>query len=121
MVQREYTYGLQRISQNQVISGSWTPSFYGYEAFGSMLQLTNSAGVVTDIYSYDAFGVKLTHTGTAPNVYKYRGEQYDPDLRRRSTRACSSRFYRSYAPLLPIARLLAAVKRRLPGKLCNCH
>ena len=33
-VQREYTYGLQRISENQVISGTWTPSFYGYDGCG---------------------------------------------------------------------------------------
>jgi len=25
VVQREYTYGLQRISQNQIVSGAWTP------------------------------------------------------------------------------------------------
>jgi RHS repeat-associated protein len=79
-VQREYTYGLQRIGQNQVISGTWTPSFYGYDGFGSVRQLTNSAGVVTDTYTYDAFGVTLERTGTTPNVYMYRGEQYDPDL-----------------------------------------
>ncbi len=45
-----------------------------------MRQLTNSSGVVTDTFSYDGFGVTLTRTGTTPNVYMYRGEQYDPDL-----------------------------------------
>jgi len=35
---------------------------------------------VTDTYEYDAFGVTLSHTGTMPNNYMYRGEQYDPDL-----------------------------------------
>jgi RHS repeat-associated protein len=35
---------------------------------------------VTDTYSYDAFGVTLEKTGSTPNVYMYRGEQYDPDL-----------------------------------------
>ena len=79
-VQREYTYGLQRISQNQIISGTWTPSFYGYDGFGSVRQLTNSAGVVTNTYEYDAFGNKVSSTGTTPNNYLYRGEQYDPDL-----------------------------------------
>jgi RHS repeat-associated protein len=28
----------------------------------------------------DAFGNAITHTGTTPNNYLYRGEQYDPDL-----------------------------------------
>jgi RHS repeat-associated protein len=79
-VQREYTYGLQRINENQVISGAWTPSFYGYDGFGSVRQLTNTAGVVTDTYEYDAFGNRVSSTGTTPNNYLYRGEQYDADL-----------------------------------------
>jgi RHS repeat-associated protein len=32
------------------------------------------------IDSYDAFGNEVNHTGTTPNNYLYRGEQYDPDL-----------------------------------------
>jgi RHS repeat-associated protein len=79
-VQRQYTYGLQRISQNQVISSTWTPSFYGYDGFGTVRQLTNSAGSITDTYDYDAFGNKINSTGNTPNNYRYRGEQYDPDL-----------------------------------------
>jgi RHS repeat-associated protein len=80
VVQREYTYGLQRISQYQVIGNLWTPSFYVYDGAGSVRQLANAAGAVTDTYEYDAFGVTLSHTGTMPNNYMYRGEQYDPDL-----------------------------------------
>jgi RHS repeat-associated protein len=79
-VQREYTYGLQRISQNQLISGTWTESFYGYDGGGSVRQLTNLAGTVTDTYNYDAFGNLLNSTGSTPNNYLYRGEQYDPNL-----------------------------------------
>jgi len=30
-VTRTYTYGRQLISENQLISGTWTPSFYGYD------------------------------------------------------------------------------------------
>jgi RHS repeat-associated protein len=79
-VTRTYTYGLQRISQDQIINGVWTPSFYGYDGGGNVRQLTNSAGTVTDTYEYDAFGNDVYHTGTTPNNYLYRGEQYDPDL-----------------------------------------
>jgi RHS repeat-associated protein len=79
-VTRTYTYGLQRISQDQIINGVWTPSFYGYDGGGNVRQLTNSAGAVTDTYEYDAFGNDVYHTGTTPNNYLYRGEQYDPDL-----------------------------------------
>lgn len=38
------------------------------------------AGAVTDSYDYDAFGNKINSTGTTPNNYLYRGEQYDSDL-----------------------------------------
>jgi RHS repeat-associated protein len=43
-------------------------------------QLTNAAGAITDTYTFDAFGNKIASTGTTPNSYFYRGEQYDPDL-----------------------------------------
>jgi RHS repeat-associated protein len=79
-VQRVYTYGFQRISENQIIDNQWTPSFYVYDGGGSVRQLTNSAGVVTDEYEYDAYGNSFTKQGTTPNVYLYRGEQFDPDL-----------------------------------------
>lgn len=79
-VQREYTYGLQRISENQPINGTWTVSFYGYDGGGTVRQLTNLAGAVTDSYNYDAFGNKLNSTGSTPNEFLYRGEQYDSDL-----------------------------------------
>ena len=79
-VQREYAYGLQRINENQIISGTWTPSFYGYDGGGSVRQLTNLAAAVTDRYNYDAFGNLLNSTGATPNNYLYRGEQYDTNL-----------------------------------------
>ena len=79
-VTRTYTYGLQRISENQVISNTWTPSFYGYDGAGSVRQLTSTAGAITDSYDYDAFGNKINSTGTTPNNYLYRGEQFDSDL-----------------------------------------
>ena len=41
---------------------------------------TNLSGGVTDTYEYDAFGNKINSTGTTPNNYLYRGEQFDPDL-----------------------------------------
>jgi hypothetical protein len=56
-VQRTYTYGLQRINENQLISGVWTPSFYGYDGGGHVRALSNIAGTVTDTYDYDAFGI----------------------------------------------------------------
>src|SRR6185437_3670325 len=80
VVTRTYTYGLQRISEDQVINGAWAPSFYSYDGGGSVRQLTNSAGAVTDTYEYDAFGNQIIHTGATPNNYLYRGEAFDGDL-----------------------------------------
>jgi hypothetical protein len=40
-VRREYTYGLQRISENQVSNSTWTPSFYEYDGGGTVRQLTS--------------------------------------------------------------------------------
>jgi RHS repeat-associated protein len=83
-VVRQYTYGLQRISENlsPVLTGNstWTPSFYGYDGGGNVRQLTNSTGTVTDSYEYDAFGNEFTVSGTTPNEFMYRGEQFDSDL-----------------------------------------
>jgi RHS repeat-associated protein len=80
-VMRRYTYGLQRISQTQLLNGAWTTSFYGYDGFGTVRQLTDPTGAVTDTYDYDAWGNAVNATGSTPNNYRYRGEQYDPDLR----------------------------------------
>jgi RHS repeat-associated protein len=35
---------------------------------------------LSDSYDYDAFGNKINSTGTTPNNYLYRGEQFDSDL-----------------------------------------
>lgn len=75
-------------------ASAWTPSFYSYDhgplgqvfvrgvedGMGGVRQLTDINGTVTDSYEYDAFGNLITHTGTTPNNYHYRGEQWDPDL-----------------------------------------
>jgi RHS repeat-associated protein len=79
-VTRQYTYGLQRISQNQQIANAWTPSFYGYDGAGTVRLLTDSTGTVTDTYDYDAWGNTANTTGSTPNVYRYRNEQFDSDL-----------------------------------------
>jgi len=79
-VTRTYSYGLERIDENQLISSAWTPSFYGYDGHGSVRQLTNSVGTVTDTYDYDAFGNVVNETGSTPNSYLFAGEAYDAAL-----------------------------------------
>ena len=76
-VERVYTYGVQRVSENQVISNTWTASFYGYDGGGTVRQLTAHAGAVTDTYEYDGFGNSVSISGSTPNNYLYRGEQFD--------------------------------------------
>jgi YD repeat-containing protein len=43
-VTRTYTYGMQRISENQIVNNVWTPSFFVYDGEESVRQLTNTAG-----------------------------------------------------------------------------
>jgi len=37
-VPRTYAYGLQLISENQLVGSTWTPSFYGYDGHGHCLR-----------------------------------------------------------------------------------
>jgi RHS repeat-associated protein len=79
-VQRTYVYGADLISQDQLIAGVWTESFYGYDGHGSVRQLTNAAGAITDLYDYDAFGNLINQSGNTPNLYLYCGEQFDLEM-----------------------------------------
>lgn len=79
-VQRQYTYGNTIVSQRQQLNGSWLASFYTTDGHGSVRQLTDEAGTVTDSYTYDAFGKVIAGTGTTPNFYLYTGERFDPAL-----------------------------------------
>ena len=79
-VQRVYTYGLQRISESQTVNSTAQNNWYGYDGEGHVRTLTDSSGTITDSYDYDAFGNVIASTGTTPNLYRYRGEQFDSDL-----------------------------------------
>jgi RHS repeat-associated protein len=79
-VTKTYSYGLQRISQNQLVSGTWTPTFYGYDGHGNVRFLTSSAGTVGNTYQFDAFGNPIASTGTTANSYLYSGERFDSNI-----------------------------------------
>jgi len=79
-VTKTYTYGLQRISENQLSGSTWTPTFYGYDGHGNTRFLANAAGTITDTYTLDAFGAQIAGTGTTPNPYLYSGERFDSAL-----------------------------------------
>jgi RHS repeat-associated protein len=79
-VTKTYTYGLQRISENQLVSGTWTPTFYGYDGHGNVRFTTNTAGTVGNTYQFDAFGMPIASAGTIANTYLYSGERFDSGL-----------------------------------------
>lgn len=54
-------------------------TYYHYNAHGDVVQLTNSSGSVTKDYTYDAFGVENAFSFTDENLFRYCGEQYDPE------------------------------------------
>jgi len=97
-VTRTYAYGLNRVSENQQISGTWTLNLYGYDGHGNVRFLTNSAGTITDTYQYDAFGMPIRTSGTTPNSFLYSGERSDGsvglyDLRARYYNQATGRFW----------------------------
>ena len=55
-------------------------AYYAYDGHGSVRELTNDAGAVTDRYDYDAFGNLLFRAGTTANAHQYCGEHFDTDL-----------------------------------------
>ena len=83
-VQIAYVYGLEQISQNRRFASSNPISYFVHDGHGSVRDLTDPTGAVTDTYDYDAFG-NLIHSSTTlssptPNNYLFAGEQFDPDL-----------------------------------------
>jgi len=108
-VTRIYAYGLQRISENQLVSSTWTPSFYGYDGHGNVRFLTNASGAITDSYDDDAFGMPIKTSGTTANTFRYSGERYDSsiglyDLRARYYNQATGRFW---------------ARDPVPGAACN--
>jgi RHS repeat-associated protein len=95
-VQRVFTYGPKRITQNQA-GGT---SFYGYDGHGSVRLLTDTTGAITDRYDYDAFGGAVASPGGTINQYRYSGEALDQDLalyylRARYLKTDTNRFWSS--------------------------
>ncbi|NJK82020.1 MAG: RHS repeat-associated core domain-containing protein [Chloroflexaceae bacterium] len=79
-VQRTLTYGYDLLSLNDVVGGSGTAHFVGYDGLGSVRLLTDSTGAVSDRYEYEAFGTVLRQTGSTANPYQFTGERFDATL-----------------------------------------
>jgi RHS repeat-associated protein len=56
---------------------SGATSYYLDDGQGSVRNLTDSSGAVTDSYTYDAFGNAQSSTGSTINPYRYTGQQFD--------------------------------------------
>ena len=95
-----YTYGSDLISQTVHSSSTSTSdlNYFSYDGHGSVRELTDASGAITDRYDYDAFGnlIRFEQRNAATgqfeslspldprlssrNTYLYCGEQWDPDL-----------------------------------------
>jgi len=53
--------------------------FFHADGLGSIRELTDELGNVTDTYEYTAFGELLEHTGTDTQPYAFTGEPLDPN------------------------------------------
>ena len=70
-----YSYGIERIGQ---INPGGLASFYITDGLeGSVSNLTDSEGRITNSYTYDAFGNTTVQTGGSGNPFAYDGEYAD--------------------------------------------
>jgi RHS repeat-associated protein len=70
-----YVYGQDRISMTR---GGVTHT-YQADGQGSVRQLTDAGGDVTDSWTYSAFGYVVGRTGSTENMFTYTGEQWNPN------------------------------------------
>jgi RHS repeat-associated protein len=96
-VQARYTFGSMLVSQTRQPGPTAQTSYYGYDAYGNITFLSDSDGLVTDVYQYDSSANVVWQMGNTQNTHLYRGEEVDPDLgvvnlRARLYRPTSGRF-----------------------------
>jgi RHS repeat-associated protein len=97
-----YVFGAELVSQQVGVN----TSYYLADGQGSTRGLADTTGAVSDTFAYDAFGVPLRQTGATPNLYRYNGQQLDPNLGFYYLRA------RYYDPM--VGRLIS--RDPLPGR-----
>jgi RHS repeat-associated protein len=68
--------------------------FYHYDGLGSVAEITNSAGSVSENYTYDAFGMPSVTTSSIGNPYRFTGREFDEESGIYHYRA------RAYSPMI---------------------
>lgn len=76
-IQKYYLYGNNMVSQGG--SSSSSRQYLITDAQGNVRFLTDSSGNKIRAYNYDPFGNILATTGTADGIYRFSGEQNDPE------------------------------------------
>lgn len=73
----KYDYGTNRLlSLTHATEGA---QFYLFDALGSPVNLTTTAGVVQARYQYDAFGNQRSQVGSSANVFGFTGHEKDEE------------------------------------------
>ena len=57
--------------------GSTSPTYYGYDGLGSVINLANSLGSITQSYAYNAFGNVTSKSGTSTNSRQFLTKEAD--------------------------------------------
>jgi RHS repeat-associated protein len=74
-----YVYGANGLASADPASDSDDAGvvYYGEDALGSVVDLTDAAGNATDEYAYDAFGQNLAHSGSSVQPFTFMGNEVD--------------------------------------------
>ena len=79
---RKYTYGPgldQPVSMIEVADSNAT-YYYHYDALGSVVALSDSAGDTVQTYEYSVFGEVAVEDANHPNPYMFAGVRYDIEI-----------------------------------------
>jgi RHS repeat-associated protein len=79
---RKYVHGLGIDEPICMIEASGTYAgthYYHYDALGSVVTMTNSAGNVTQLYEYSVYGQVAASDADHPNRFMFTGREFDKD------------------------------------------
>jgi RHS repeat-associated protein len=74
-----WQFGDDLLAQVNLIGGSVQERTLLMDGLGSVRQVINANGAVTDAFEYDAFGEEVSRTGSGDIDHRYRAEQTSPN------------------------------------------